>query len=297
MMFNNEQIKDRNVNELLGLCRGITSDGTVNKEEATYLHQWISKNKAFLDDPMTNILFKRIQSMLEDNHLDEEEKEDLLKILLEYTGDNGPVENITLSTLLPFDNPPPEIIFFKKSFCFSGTFAYGPKRICADMTKRFSAEISPRLIWQTDYLVVGTVATKSWAHSNYGRKIEQALYRKERGEKIAIVSEDTWAKALTALTDSIGIPEKQTMNSKFTNKKASVAGWFKMGSQGKVKELLEDLGATTTKKVTKTADYIVVGTEGKHIDDFLTQYHDHNGTIITEDDLLKEAQNAAHTVP
>ena len=46
-----------------------------------------------------------------------------------------------------------------------------------------------------NYLVLGTYVTDSWAHENYGRKIEKAMEYRERGVPLVIITEEHWANA------------------------------------------------------------------------------------------------------
>jgi hypothetical protein len=39
-----------------------------------------------------------------------------------------------------------------------------------------------------NYLVLGTYMTDSWAHENYGRKIERAMEYREKGVDLVIIT-------------------------------------------------------------------------------------------------------------
>ena len=96
------------------------------------------------------------------------------------------------STVKFFTKPVPPIYFLSATYCFTGVFAYGEKKDCQTATARKGAIIKKDLTQDVDFLVVGSIASAGWAKGNYGRKIERAL---ELG--INIISEDTWAAALT----------------------------------------------------------------------------------------------------
>ena len=49
---------------------------------------------------------------------------------------------------------------------------------------------------KTDYLVIGSYATDSWAHSSWGRKIEKAVEMTNKGHPVKIISEEHWSKSL-----------------------------------------------------------------------------------------------------
>ena len=47
---------------------------------------------------------------------------------------------------------------------------------------------------ETNYLVIGTFASRDWANTNYGRKIEHAVELRESGCGISIISEEYWKR-------------------------------------------------------------------------------------------------------
>jgi hypothetical protein len=47
-----------------------------------------------------------------------------------------------------------------------------------------------------DYLVVGTAASRDWAGTSHGRKIEKAVAYQERGEDLMVIAEEDWVRNL-----------------------------------------------------------------------------------------------------
>jgi hypothetical protein len=43
-------------------------------------------------------------------------------------------------------------------------------------------------------LVIGTFASRDWANTNYGRKIERAVELRQSGSGISIISEEHWKR-------------------------------------------------------------------------------------------------------
>ena len=80
-LYSRARLDDRAINELLGLAKGIAADGIVNQKEAEFLQKWLVANTAVKDNPIIAALFKRINEMLEDNNLDDEEAQELLRHL------------------------------------------------------------------------------------------------------------------------------------------------------------------------------------------------------------------------
>jgi len=50
---------------------------------------------------------------------------------------------------------------------------------------------------ESHYLVIGTFASRDWANTNFGRKIERAVELRDSGSGIYIISEEYWQKFLT----------------------------------------------------------------------------------------------------
>lgn len=193
-LYNRKRLNDRAIDELIGMSRGILADGIVNQKEAEFLQQWMEANVSFCEDRIVNQLYRRLQEMLIDGNLDKEEQVELFDILSMYTGENKPGEIATnTSTALPFDQPPPNIEFPTMSFCLTGKFAYGPRRVCHEVIEERGGKICKKVSLDVDYLVVGYFGSKDWIHTPYGRKIERAAELRDDGNDIAIISEKLWA--------------------------------------------------------------------------------------------------------
>lgn len=192
-IYGHARIQDRMINELIGLCRGVTADGKVNQDEAQYLESWIVANRAALENPLTERLFLRIRDMLADDVLDPEEAAELFDTLVSFTGEKVETGEMLKSTSLPLDSPAPTIDHSNKRFCFTGTFAWGPRKQCELAAIDRGASVGG-LTKKTNYLVIGIYATDSWASSSYGRKIEKAVTYQNEGCPIHIVSEEHWLR-------------------------------------------------------------------------------------------------------
>ncbi|OLN24894.1 hypothetical protein DVDV_3826 [Desulfovibrio sp. DV] len=144
-----------------------------------------------------NVIYARAYEFLRDGHLDKNERVELLELLSKVSGHISGASGVQASTALPFDQPRPQILFEEKVFVLTGRFAYGSRRECTDAIHDLGGWVRPNVLKDTDFVVVGTLASPDWAHTSYGRKIESALNWKAKGESIKIVSEDHWAETLT----------------------------------------------------------------------------------------------------
>ncbi len=69
----------QNINELIGIIRGINFDGVINDKEIVYLQSWVDKNRNLACEPYEAKLIKMIDSVLEDQIIDDKEKEMILE--------------------------------------------------------------------------------------------------------------------------------------------------------------------------------------------------------------------------
>ncbi|MCB1808999.1 MAG: hypothetical protein KDJ99_28755 [Candidatus Competibacteraceae bacterium] len=197
--FNQSRLSDRNIDELIGLCKGILADGLVVQQEAEFLQRWLNANRDIADQWPANILYQRINHVLRDGHLDDQESHELLKTLLDITG--GPSQDahieLPMATTLPLDNPQPDLIFPDRSFCVTGRFAFGDRAsVVKEITDR-SGLISNGITKSVDYLLIGSVGSTDWIHTSYGRKIEKAVeYKNSQNPTLAIICEEHWVKFL-----------------------------------------------------------------------------------------------------
>lgn len=194
-IFNRARIDDRQVNELLGLAHGLLADGRIDQSEAEYLQKWLVANTASHENPVIANFLQRINDMLSDGVLDDDEANDLFETLQRFSGGDFELGELQKSSSLPLNEPPPDLIFPEQSFCFTGTFAYGSRRECEGAVKSLGAKAGS-LTQKTNYLVIGIYATDSWAHSSYGRKIEKAVKMQSDGIGIQIVGEEHWVNHL-----------------------------------------------------------------------------------------------------
>lgn len=65
----------QNINELIGIIKGINFDGVVNNKEIVRLQSWVDKNRNLAYDKREMELIKMVDSVLEDYVIDKEEKE------------------------------------------------------------------------------------------------------------------------------------------------------------------------------------------------------------------------------
>ncbi len=197
--FNNivggERIASRQIDELIGLCRGLAADGQINQLEAEFLQKWLAANEVICGHPVMQTLYCRVSEVLKDGHLDGEEAKDLLSVMDQLSSRDFEHGEILKSSDLPLCDPLPDLIFDNKQYCFTGTFNFGRRNICEAAVVKKGA-ICGSLTKKTQVLVIGVYATESWKHSSFGNKIIKACEMRDSGVPISIVSENHWIKYL-----------------------------------------------------------------------------------------------------
>lgn len=193
--YGHERITCRQVDELTGLARGLCADGVLNQLEVEFLEKWLAANIGLTGNAIINALYSRVAEVLSDGALDAAEREELLHTLDAFSGNDIELGEALKPTSLPLCEPPPELTFAGRAYCFTGTFSYGRRPVCEKAVTDRGGSCGS-LTRKTHVLVVGTYATESWKHSSFGHKIMKAAEMRDTGIPIAIVSEAHWVRHL-----------------------------------------------------------------------------------------------------
>lgn len=185
------RISARQVDELVGLARGLCADGSISEADVECLRNWLSAQASITEHPMLRILQSRIEDVLADGVADEDERADLFQTLRTFTGQENDLGEAMKPTALPLCDPRPALVFAGRRYCLTGTFLYGRRKECEAAVEAKGAEVGS-LTKKTDVLVIGAYATESWKHSSFGNKIMKAVEYRDLGMPIAIVSEAHW---------------------------------------------------------------------------------------------------------
>jgi len=187
------------IDQLSGICAGILADGVVNEQEAEFFAKWVRKFAPFEPVwPFTDIL-SRVERIFADGRCNDEEREELkgvMEALCGYATQSNPEE--TYSTELPLDSPLPDPILFQgRVLTITGRFAFGTrKKVMEAVEARGGIPSDSAPTRESSYLVIGIFASRDWAMTNYGRKIERAVELRDSGSGIAIISEEHWKRFL-----------------------------------------------------------------------------------------------------
>jgi len=191
--FNRKSIDDRQIDTLIGLSKGILADGKVDQSEAEFLQNWLVQSRQATSNPIIMNLLEKVEAMLRDGVLDEEESAELMTLLQRISGDSSELGELAKTSSLPVDEPMPKIVFPGNSFLFTGTCAFGTRKQCQAAVDSLGGLNAKGVTKSLNFLVLGTYVTDSWAHETFGRKIEKAIAYRENGVPLKIVTEEHWA--------------------------------------------------------------------------------------------------------
>ena len=188
------------IDQLSGICSGVLADGTVSETEARFFADYVRKFAAYEPVwPFTDIL-ARVEHIFADGQCNDDEREELkavMEALCVHAEQTKPEE--TYSATLPLDSPlPSPILFPERNFVITGRFAYGARRKVSEaILTRGGIPTESTPTRETHYLVIGLFASRDWANTNYGRKIDRAVELRDSGSGISIISEEHWKQFVT----------------------------------------------------------------------------------------------------
>jgi NAD-dependent DNA ligase len=198
--FRSKAVIDRQIDELVGIMKGVIFDRKVNQDEAVALLRWLENNRQASQLWPAKVIYPRLCRVLEDDYLDRTEEQEILQLLNQVVGSTDLIDNeASLSTSLPFTQPAPEIVFVHKHFCFTGKFFSGTRKWCQKEAQTRGGLIISGVVRNLNYLVIGEIGSRDWIHSTHGRKIEKAVGFNEKGAEINIVGEQHWAESLARI--------------------------------------------------------------------------------------------------
>ncbi len=184
----------KSLDELYGLFEGILADRVLVDAEIHFLADWIATCSLDLREwPLCEIALK-VAAVLADGEIAPDEAEELQELLLKAVG-NLPEDGRGASQLACEDQPAP-IDFAGRSFCFTGKFRFGERKHCQAKTIALGGIIRSDVNMDLDYLIIGGLASRDWAHTNHGRKIEAAVRNQQNGARTRIIGETHWCACL-----------------------------------------------------------------------------------------------------
>jgi hypothetical protein len=185
---------------LLGMFYGLTADKILNDAEINYLSDWLKSTPVLSGDWTADLITNRLKAILADGIVTNEERLDLLDVINAIIGGgfdgNGAVGGMATRAFSIGAELPDEIIFLESHFVVTGKFLYGTRRVVTEAIQQRGGVVSKDISSHTDYLIVGTCASRDWIHPTHGRKIEHAIHQGLVTEKPKIIAEEYWVMQL-----------------------------------------------------------------------------------------------------
>jgi hypothetical protein len=178
-----------------GMMGGVISDDIINKEELKVLKEWLEDHKELRESwPDGDKAFKRIDVVLADEEIDEEEHRQLLEFF-EYV--SWLRSSLSEPVKPPICATDPVITFAGKEFCFTGISDTSSREKQEDIVISFGGKVTKHALHKkTDYLVINNNHAADWKFMAYGTKIEEALDKQKAGGSIQILCEDDFWDAV-----------------------------------------------------------------------------------------------------
>ncbi len=190
------RVTTRGIDELIALCRTVLAGDQADESEATFLLDWMGENYRAKDSWPVNVLFERLSRAIVDRHLDPREELELLDVLRKVAASPKAAAGLGSSGAIPFDDPPPAILYPTRRFVVTGQFVYGPrKRVEAAIATR-GGVCASAVDRHVGYLIVGAFGSEDWRQGNFGTKIHEGVDLRVKGLPLAIVTERHWHEQL-----------------------------------------------------------------------------------------------------
>lgn len=193
-LFRSGAVADRQIDELIGIVKGVMADGIVTQGEVEFLVKWMDSNRHAANLWPAKALYPRLAAVAAKGAMSLQEEGEMLDLLMKTVGGNtAPQQNQSSnSTRLPLSEPAEPIRFDGQAFCFTGAFNAGTRDWCHEQVQQRGGAGAGSITKKLNYLVIGDIGNGNWAHSTFGRKIEKAVEYNQAGARIMIVSEEHW---------------------------------------------------------------------------------------------------------
>ena len=113
-----DRIASRQIDELIGIARGLVADDHINQGEVEFLQKWLVANSIISDQPVVKVLYQRVNQMLADGIVDDDEKAELLHTLNHFSRRDFELGEVLKATSLPLNEPAPVLTFVGQRYCF-----------------------------------------------------------------------------------------------------------------------------------------------------------------------------------
>lgn len=186
------------VNQCIGFIQGITCDDNLTNQEIVKLVSFINSFPQVYTNSVLNLVKSKVDSILEDNFISDNEREELLDLLKKMVGQEFMETGVACGNSMSIyaDSIPFESMN-GLSICFSGSLVGFSRAELHKIAKNLGASVKGNVSKKLDLLVVGAMASEHWKFGAFGCKVERAIQIIEDGEKLYIIDENMWNKLIS----------------------------------------------------------------------------------------------------
>lgn len=191
--------QNKSVELLLGLVTGMVADQHLHEMEIKFLAHWLADNPYAASVWPGCVIAQHVQHAIADGIPTEEKRVQLFEVLRQMavtdfanTGSAAPEV-----MQLPLQDEE-HVDLLGRHICLTGEFIFGTRSDCEKLSVSVGALPVGSLTKKVAYLIIGTNVSPHWAHTSYGRKIQQAMKLRLQGHSIRIISERRWYAATQA---------------------------------------------------------------------------------------------------
>ncbi len=188
---------NKSVELLLGIVTGLVVDQQLRDIEIQFLKNWLADHPDVANVWPGCVIAKTISDTLADGLVTEAERSHLLMVLRDMAANDFAATGSTGAEVLQLPiNDAVHVDVRDRNVCHSGDFLFGTRAKCEQLTNMAGGCSVGTITRKVAYLVIGTNVSPAWAHTSYGRKIEQAVGLQADGHAIQIISERRWLEVL-----------------------------------------------------------------------------------------------------
>lgn len=181
-------------NLLLGFLQGISADDSIAAAEVEMLNNLLQSSEELLSAWPGNLLYQRLQAILADGVITEAERNDLLELIKQISGQRFTDTGLAVGMATEFFADEGVMSLQGKAVCFTGKFFSNTRFNLEQQAKLLGAEPLKAMSKKVNVLIIGSLANRDWMFTSHGRKIEAAIKNREEGHDIRIINEEDWVR-------------------------------------------------------------------------------------------------------
>ena len=170
---------------LRNISLDMVNNGNISDIDVLALNKWLETNAHLAGNFPFDLIFRSVKDILDDGIITPDEKKYLIDLLEDFCDPISSCSEIV-----------EEINVNGMNIILTGDFLCGTRPEIQEMLENLGAKIKSSVSSKTDYVIVGELKSKKWAHGSYGNKVKKALEFQQTGKNIKIIKEGDFFKCL-----------------------------------------------------------------------------------------------------